>query len=123
MKRGCPRFNPPEKGNELTMSQEDYTVHITARHMELTEPMREYCRKKLALIHLDYPRIMEAKFVLDTTKHGHSAELVLYCANHVTLEAATETQNLYEAIDLTIDKIERQMRKEKTNHLKQSGKS
>lgn len=105
------------------MSQEDFTVHITARHMELTDPMREYCRKKLAHFHLEYPRIMEAKFILDTTKHGHLAELVLYCANHVTLEAVTETRDLYEAIDLTVEKISRQMRKEKTNYLKQSGKS
>ena len=105
------------------MSQEEFNVHITARHMELTDAMREYCRKTLTHLHLEYPRIMEAKFILDTAKHGHLSELVLYCANHVTLEAATEAKDLYEAIDLTVEKIGRQMRKEKTNHLKQSGKS
>lgn len=105
------------------MSQEDFTVHITARHMELTDAMREYCRKKLSHLSLEYPRIMEAKFVLDTAKHGFLSELVLYCANHVTLEAATEGRELFEAIDLTVDKIARQMRKEKTHHLKQNGKS
>jgi len=102
------------------MSQENFDVQITARHMDLTEAMQEHCRKKLAGIHLQYPRIMEAKFVLDTTKHGHVAELILFCANHVTLEADTETRDLYEAIDLTIDKVERQMRKEKTRQQKRA---
>ena len=36
-----------------------------------------------------------------------------------TVEADTETKDLYEAIDLTMEKIERQMRKEKTRKLKQ----
>jgi len=38
---------------------------------------------------------------------------VLFCSNNVTLEAKTETNDLHEAIDLTIAKIERQMREQK----------
>lgn len=91
-----------------------YPIEITARHMDITESMRSYVEKKLANIHLKQPRITDAKVVLDVSKHGKSAEIILYCANHTTLEAHTETGNLYEAFDLTMAKILRQMRKEKT---------
>jgi ribosomal subunit interface protein len=40
----------------------------------------------------------------------------------VTLEAKTETNDLYEAIDLTVAKIERQMREEKTRLMDRTGK-
>ena len=82
--------------------------------MELTDAMRDYVEKKLRNLHMAQPRITDAKVVLDTQKHGEIAEIILYCANHTTLEAKTETHNLYEAIDLTMAKITRQMRKEKT---------
>jgi putative sigma-54 modulation protein len=91
-----------------------YPIEIAARHMEITDSMRDYVREKLANIHLQQPRITDAKVVLDVATHGQIAEIILYCANHTTLEAKTETDNLYEAIDLTIAKILRQMRKEKT---------
>jgi len=108
------------------MSDQDYTVNITARHMDLTEAMREHCRERLSRIHMEYPRIMEAKFILDAQPHagdGHIAELILHCANDITIEASTETKDLYEAIDLTMAKVERQMRKEKTKHLNRNGHS
>ncbi len=91
-----------------------FPIEVTARHMDITEPMRSYVEKKLRNIHLKQPRVTDAKVVLDVQKHGEIAEIILYCANHMTLEAKTETTNLYEAIDLTMAKILRQMRKEKT---------
>ncbi len=82
--------------------------------MDLTGPMRDYAEKKILGLPMSQPRITDAKVVFDAQTHGKIAEVILYCANHVTLEAKTETQNLYEAFDLTMSKIERQMRKEKT---------
>ncbi len=102
------------------MSEQTYPVEITARHMDLTDSIRDYCRSKLERIHMEYPRIIDAKVVLDQQQHGHIAEIILYCANNVTIEADTETRDLYEAIDLTIDKIGRQMRKEKTRQHKRA---
>ena len=82
--------------------------------MDLTDSMRSHAERKLLGLPLKQPRITDAKVVFDVQKHGQIAEVILYCANHVTLEAKTETQNIHEAFDLTMAKIERQMRKEKT---------
>lgn len=98
---------------------ENFPIVVTARHLELSDALREYAETKISRLNLEYPRIMEAKVILDEQSHGFMAEIILYCANNVTLEADTESRDMHEAIDKTVDKIERQMRKEKTRYLNQ----
>jgi len=44
---------------------ENPKVNVTVRHEEITESLREYVEKKVQGIHLDYPRIIDAKVILD----------------------------------------------------------
>jgi ribosome hibernation promoting factor len=76
--------------------------------------MKDYCRRKLACLHLDYPKIIEAQVILDVQKYRHTAEVILHCSNHITLEASSESDDMYASIDQVLDKIARQMRKYKT---------
>ncbi len=100
----------------------DLPIVVTGRHVSVTEAIRDYARKKVEGLHLDYPRIIEAKVVLDVENgHGaprHFCEIVLFCANHITIEASSQCGDLYAAIDETISKIARRMRKFKTRLLK-----
>ncbi|MDB6079561.1 MAG: sigma 54 modulation protein/ribosomal protein, partial [Akkermansiaceae bacterium] len=48
----------------------------------------------------------------------HIAEVILFCANHITIEAHTEGSDMYASIDETVDKIARRMRKHKTRLMK-----
>ncbi|MCC6880749.1 MAG: ribosome-associated translation inhibitor RaiA [Verrucomicrobiales bacterium] len=93
-------------------------ITVTGRHVSVTEAMREYAQKKVEGLHLDYPKIIEAKVLLDVEGYRHIAEIVLHCANHITIEADTETSDMYASIDETISKIARRMRKHKTRMLK-----
>ena len=93
-------------------------VRVTGRHISITEAIREYAKTKLDHIHLDYPRIIEAHVILDVTKHRQSAEIVLHCANHITIEADHECEDMYAAIDGVTAKIAQQMRKYKTKMLR-----
>ncbi|BCX49289.1 sigma 54 modulation protein/S30EA ribosomal protein [Haloferula helveola] len=93
-------------------------ITVTVRHESVTDSLREYAQKKIEGLHLDYPRIIEAKAILDVQKNRHIAEILLFCANHIVIEAHTEGQDMYAAIDETIDKIARRMRKQKTRLLK-----
>lgn len=96
-------------------------VKVTCRHIELTEALRDYAEKKIEGLHLDYPRIIEARVVLDVEKsRRQTAEIILFCANHITIQAQTTHEDLYAAIDETISKIARRMRKHKTRLLKRS---
>lgn len=94
-------------------------ITVTGRHVEVTEAMRDFAHKKIEGLHLDYPKIIEAKVILDVQKKTrHIAEIILFCANHITIEASTETEDMYKSIDETISKIARRMRKYKTRLLK-----
>jgi len=97
----------------------DLHITVTGRHLEVTDAIREYARRKIDGLHLDYPRIIEAKIILDVqSHHRHFAEIVLFCANHITIECSSTCDDLYAAIDDTISKIARRMRKYKTRLLK-----
>jgi putative sigma-54 modulation protein len=95
-------------------------ITVTGRHVEITPAMREYAQKKVEGLHLDYPRIIDAKVILDVQTHHNQqkAEIILHCANHIVIEAHSITGDIYSAIDDTISKIARRMRKFKTRMLK-----
>ena len=94
-------------------------IQVTGRHVSVTEAMKEYCRRRLASLHLDYPKIIEVQIVLDVQKYRHTAEVILHCSNHITLEASAENDDMYVSIDEVVDKIARQMRKYKTRLMRQ----
>ncbi len=94
-------------------------IIVTARHMDVTEAMRDYSHKKVESLHLDYPRIIEAKVILDVQNHRQQmAEIILFCADHIVIEVKSTTEDIYASIDESISKIARRMRKYKTRLLK-----
>lgn len=94
-------------------------IIVTARHMDVTDAIREYAHKKIEGLHLDYPRIIEAKVILDVqSHHRHIAEIILFCADHIHIEVKSVTEDIYASIDESASKIARRMRKFKTRLLK-----
>jgi len=103
----------------MQTSNVNLPIQVTCRHISITEPIRDYAVKKVEGLHLDFPRIIEAQVILDVQKHRHIAEVLLYCANHIKLEATAESDNLYAAMDEAMSKVNRQMRRFKTRFLRQ----
>jgi putative sigma-54 modulation protein len=95
-------------------------IVITGRHVEITPAMRDFVEKKIHSLHLDYPRIIEAKVILDVQTHHNrqTAEIILFCANHIVIEVDSTTNDIYSAIDESTSKIARRMRKFKTRMLR-----
>ncbi len=94
-------------------------VTVTGRHLAITAAINDYAEKKIEGLHLDYPKIIEAHVILEVDKYRHRAEIVLVCANHITIEASEECSDLYASMDQVASKIARQMRKYKTRLLRQ----
>lgn len=110
--------NPTVQKKPMQTVNVNKPVSVTARHMPVTDAIRDYCLKKIDGLHLDYPKIMGAHFILAVDKHRQRAELVLHCNNHITIEAHEVTGDLYASIDETVAKAARQMRKHKTRLMK-----
>ena len=88
-------------------------VLVTFRHMDATNALREYAEHKVARIHKLMRRPIEAHVVLSVNKRRHFAEITL-SGEHLHVNATEETGDLYSAIDLAMDKIERQIHKHVT---------
>lgn len=95
-------------------NHEELQVNVTGRHVSVTEPIKEYARKKIESIGVDFPRLLAAHVILDVEKHRHTAEMILHCGNHIVLEAKAESDDMYASIDEVTAKIARQLRKAKT---------
>ena len=102
----------------MQTSNVDMNITVTGRHVEVTEAIREFATKKIQGIHLDYPRIVEARLVIDVQKDRQTADIVLFCTDHITIQASSTGADLYAAIDESISKIMRRMRKHKTRLMK-----
>ncbi len=102
----------------MQTSNVDTNIIVTGRHIEVTDAIRDFATKKIQGIHIDYPKIVEARVVVDVQKDRQVAEIVLFCADHITIQASTVAADLYAAIDETVTKIMRRMRKHKTRLMK-----
>lgn len=102
----------------MQTSNVETNIVVTGRHIEVTDAIRDFAVKKIQAIHIDYPKIVEARVVVDVQKDRQVAEIVLFCADHITIQASTAGSDLYAAIDETVTKIMRRMRKHKTRLMK-----
>ena len=85
-------------------------IHITGRHVEITDGIREHVYDKVERTLADFPRVEDVRVVLDLQKLIHFAE-VLVQGKNIHVEAKSESENMYTSIDEALDKAERQLRK------------
>jgi putative sigma-54 modulation protein len=78
--------------------------------MEPTESLRVYAEEKLSKIkkYLDSP--MEAHAVLEVDKFRHMVDVTVN-VDGTRIKAYEETEDMYSAIDMVMDKIENQVKK------------
>ena len=92
-------------------------VEFTGRHIEVTEPIRQFATERLERIRSVHD-VIEAHFVLSAEKHQrHVAEINLK-TRHDFLHCEDVTSDMYTSIASVLDKVERQVRKSKTRHMK-----
>ena len=87
-------------------------VNLTGHHVEITESMREYVTTKLARIERHFDHVIDVHCILTVEKLRHKAEAKIN-VNGSTLFADSIEDNMYAAIDILIDKLDRQIKKHK----------
>lgn len=87
-------------------------VTVTFRHMESSEALRNYANEKTDRLSKYLFEPIEVHWVLSVEKIRHIADATVV-ANGTTVKAQGDTQDMYSAIDMVIDKLENQVRKHK----------
>lgn len=85
-------------------------VSITGRHVELTEPLKEYVEDKLQHLKHSFDYVMDVHVVLSVEKFRQRSEVSLQ-ANGMNVHASEETEDMYASIDGVMDKLNRQLKR------------
>lgn len=85
-------------------------IQVTFRHVEPSEAVKEYAREKLGKLqkYLDGP--IEANVTLTVEKHRHEADVTIN-ASGLKIHGHEVTGDLFSAIDLVMDKMEKQVKR------------
>ncbi len=88
-------------------------ITVTGRHMGVNEALEEYCLKKVERLQRYYDRVHAAEVILDGNNGLHSAEIIVRAEGTPPFVASEEHEDAFAAVDLVLDKVERQIRRHK----------
>ena len=91
-------------------------VNISGQHVEVTQPLRDYVLEKLARVESHFDKITNVQVTMEVDKLKQKIEATLHVPN-AKLVANAEHEDMYAAIDLLIDKLDRQLIKHKEKYL------
>ncbi len=86
-------------------------IHITGRHVEITEALRDHVEQRVRSRLAEFPRLMDVHVVLMVEKHRHIAEIVVHVPHHGPVESRQESADMYASIDAAADHVAVQIRK------------
>ena len=93
-------------------------VHITGRHIDVTDGIREHVYDKIDRTLTGFPRIEDVRVILDLQKKDQLVE-VLVQGKDIHIEGHAVSENLYASIDQALEKAEsrlRRLREKVQNH-------
>ena len=85
-------------------------ISVTFRHVDPSQALKDYVTEKLGKVQKVVDKSFDAHVTLSVEKYRHIAEVFL-TARGITIKAFESTEDLYSAIDLVCDKVERQLKK------------
>jgi len=87
-------------------------LNVSGHHLEVTPAIRGYVQEKLERVKRHFDHVIDAHVILSVDKLRQKAEVTLRLRGK-DIHCACEEQDLYAAIDLLVDKLDRQVQKYK----------
>jgi len=88
-------------------------ITVSARHMGISDSLKDYCREKSERLIRFFDRIQSIEVILDGNNGQHFAEMIVHSEGTQPFVAREQHDDAYAAVDLMLDKIERQIRRHK----------
>ena len=87
-------------------------VNISGQHVQITDTVREYVRRKLTRIDQHFGPVIRSHEVLQVTRNRYQAETTIH-AKGTQWHATAEDKDMFLAIDRVVGKIDRRATKHK----------
>lgn len=96
------------KAKALEFANEAYDIHITGRHISVTDAMKDYALDKISKIDRFINRIIDVDVIMDIQRYDHKVEIIMKVGNMTILSKAV-TNDMYASIDKSVNKLEQQL--------------
>lgn len=88
-------------------------ITVTFRHMEHSDAVESYAKDKVGRLSKYLDSILDAHVILSVEKNRHTAEVTMNNVGGVTINGQETREDMYSALDLVTEKLERQIKKHK----------
>jgi len=88
-------------------------VTVLGKNIEITEALKQYATEKFARLEKYLPNAVQIVVTLSVVKKVHHFAEAVIKSKGLLMQASEETEEMYSAIDLLTEKIERRARKYK----------
>ncbi|MFP4135453.1 MAG: ribosome hibernation-promoting factor, HPF/YfiA family [Candidatus Acetothermia bacterium] len=86
-------------------------VRIEERHMEQSDPLREYAINKAEDLERFFDGIISVEITMDVEKERRIVKVFAHLINKKIVKSTAKSDDMYVSIDSAMDKIERQLKK------------
>lgn len=101
-------------------------IDVTARHGHVSDGMREYAVKKAEKLSRFHDRLTRIQIITDDPKGEREVEMIVHVDAGGTFVAKERAGAFHEAVDLLVEKLEKQLKRDKErlkDHKIEGGKS
>ncbi len=101
-------------------------VTVNGRNIEVTEALEQYATEKFSRLDKYLPKTAPVVITLSVVKKVHHMAEAVIKSNGLLIQASEETGEMYSAIDLLIEKLERRVKRYKeklVDHKHQGGRA
>ena len=100
-------------------------IQVSGHQVAVTPALRDYVNGKFNRIVRHFDQLHDITVTLSLEKLLHKAEAMLHCAANKIIHADARAPDMYAAIDILADKLDRQVKKHKeklTSHHREDGR-
>lgn len=87
------------------------SIEVTVRHMDAGDAMQAYAKRKAEDLQEAFPEVEHIHVVMSKEKHHFQADVFAQGKKHVRVDAKETADNMTAALDVAMDKVEKQLRR------------
>ena len=95
-------------------------ISVTFRHLDPSDALKDYVGQKLSKVNKYFDGPIDANAVLSVEKFRQIAEVTV-TFGRFTVNCKEETDDMYQSIDKVIDKVERQVKRQREKTTRRKG--